>query len=688
MNDLALDLDETLTIGCHLLENIEACADFMLPTHNFKTLTLNIRSIQHNFDAFLVILKRSKVKFDLIVLTECWLNENTFIPHLPGFTAFHTIKYINKSGGVVAYVGDSWNVQVDESTCEDCNCLEINFGAEFEWQWCLIRRTLDGLPVTVPPAAEPHWELFHAHQLRKALAACDIPTGTGGKRISVSRVHALLSSELASLHASAPQRNLVAMEIQKVLDYVTEVNSQRNLAATITHYYDSWRQLTEILFCVAPPDMLPLESKKNLLLNILQDLLNKIPPAEVLPQLGNLASGTVLLLLVNLRHCYLMQKRDTNLNASEFETSFFGSSNQIMHTKSLSLKFILHKILSWILVSGASQKMRVNLYGALLNFLNIVNLKPYVPDQDEDEVSNTYVSLLDSSLVKPSKEDSALKCMVVDVISGFGEQLCSVVCGDCVGGGQEVCRMVALSCLEALVDMDPRSPWLPALTTHGYLRSLIDSLLQDDSGLMEALEPNPKSLRVLYLGALHSLANLKVLSRHPDLHTAKDRALLSDFLPPVTTRFRQMLVPALALCDALLNALSSDNHSCVLHVTHFLLSHADCADLVLRALHPDSPEDLVIEAEALSSVLARTATPAALDALTSLEGGAALQRLHALALALLSGGRLQHGPGPNRALRYKVGVRPWRAAAGSRLALNPSAISPDQETIMVLGKTG
>ncbi|KAL4702104.1 hypothetical protein ACJJTC_013523 [Scirpophaga incertulas] len=131
MNDLALDLDETLTIGCHLLENIEACADFLLPTHNFKTLTLNIRSIQHNFDAFLVILKRSKVKFDLIVLTECWLNENTFIPHLPGFTAFHTIKYINKSGGVVAYVGDSWNVQVDESTCEDCNCLEINFGAEF-----------------------------------------------------------------------------------------------------------------------------------------------------------------------------------------------------------------------------------------------------------------------------------------------------------------------------------------------------------------------------------------------------------------------------------------------------------------------------------------------------------------------------------------------------------------------------
>lgn len=41
-------------------------------------------------------------------------------------------------------------------------------------------------------------------------------SGLGGKRISVSRVHALLTRELAALHATAPQRNLVATEIQKV----------------------------------------------------------------------------------------------------------------------------------------------------------------------------------------------------------------------------------------------------------------------------------------------------------------------------------------------------------------------------------------------------------------------------------------------------------------------------------------
>lgn len=156
-----------------------------------------------------------------------------------------------------------------------------------------------------------------------------------------------------------------------------------------------------------------------------------------------------------------------------------------MQTKSLTLKFILHKILSWILVSGGStQKMRVNLYGALLNYLNIVNLKPS-PAEPEEEINETYVSRLDSSKARPSKEESSLKSMVVDVISSFGDNLCSIVCSDCIGAGHDVCRMVALSCLDTLIEINPRTDWMNTLTNQGYLRSLIDSLLQDDEGLKE-----------------------------------------------------------------------------------------------------------------------------------------------------------------------------------------------------------
>lgn len=128
--------------------------------------------------------------------------------------------------------------------------------------------------------------------------------------------------------------------------------------------------------------------------------------------------------------------------------------------------------------------MRVNLYGALLNYLNIVNLKPS-PAEPEEEVNTTYVSRLDSSKSRPSREESSLKAMVIDVISGFGDNLCSIVCSDCIGGGHDVCRMVALSCLDTLIEINPRTEWMNTLTNQGYLRSLIDSLLQDDEGLKE-----------------------------------------------------------------------------------------------------------------------------------------------------------------------------------------------------------
>lgn len=193
----------------------------------------------------------------------------------------------------------------------------------------------------------------------------------------------------------------------------------------------------------------------------------------------------MLLLLVNLRHCYILQKRDSSLKGSDFESTFFGPTSQIMQTNSLTLKFILHKILSWISVSGGcTQKMRVNLYGALLNFLNIVILKPSAPDL-EDEPSASYVSRLDSSRVRPTKEESSLKATVIDVIDDFGESLCSIVCGDCIGAGHDVCRMLALACLETLIEINPRTDWMNTLTNQGYLRSLIDSLQQDDHHLKQ-----------------------------------------------------------------------------------------------------------------------------------------------------------------------------------------------------------
>ncbi|CAH2096765.1 unnamed protein product [Euphydryas editha] len=127
MVDLSRDVDDLLTPNCIALKDIDSSYTFLTSDYNFKVLSFNIRSIHQYFNEFLVILHRSKVKLDLIVLTECWLSENIIIPQIPGYNSYQTQKYINKSGGVVVYVRDSWNAVVQESSCLDSNCLEIHF---------------------------------------------------------------------------------------------------------------------------------------------------------------------------------------------------------------------------------------------------------------------------------------------------------------------------------------------------------------------------------------------------------------------------------------------------------------------------------------------------------------------------------------------------------------------------------
>lgn len=63
------ELENDLVINCHALDILEDCHRFLTPQHNFKIATLNIRSIQRNFDSFSVCLKRLNIAYDVIVLT-------------------------------------------------------------------------------------------------------------------------------------------------------------------------------------------------------------------------------------------------------------------------------------------------------------------------------------------------------------------------------------------------------------------------------------------------------------------------------------------------------------------------------------------------------------------------------------------------------------------------------------------
>lgn len=126
------DIDSS-EINCHKTEFPEDCNSILssISMPNIKFLSLNIRSLQRNFNSFLVVLSRLKIEFDVIILTECWIHDNSVICQIDGYTSFRTNTFINQSGGVVAYVKNTLSATVTEPDIIEANCLSISIKNQF-----------------------------------------------------------------------------------------------------------------------------------------------------------------------------------------------------------------------------------------------------------------------------------------------------------------------------------------------------------------------------------------------------------------------------------------------------------------------------------------------------------------------------------------------------------------------------
>ncbi|PSN57903.1 hypothetical protein C0J52_00218 [Blattella germanica] len=403
----------------------------------------------------------------------------------------------------------------------------------------------------------PNWEFFEPTQIEQVLVQCEVGSaGCGLKAVDVKKLHRILMEELAAIQGSstAGQRQLILQEIQSVLMYALKHNAHRSRLGSTVRYMDSWRQVAEVLFAVTPPEILPFELRKQLLLETVRLVLRKVLLQDTLPELGGLASGVVLLLLVNLRHCIMVKQKEATFGPSKdrmgSSNARLPDANDTYHTPSLqantaTLKVILSNIVEWILKSGvASQQLRANLYGALLNLLHIAciggALMPEVPGDDAN--SSMYVSRLDSSRYRATIGERGQCQASLEVIVGFGEGLVDILCHDCTGGHD----MLALSCLDKLIELDPHTNWISFLSSRGYLKHLIDSLLDSDPKLI-ALTTQTTTLRPLYLyeskmallcriastrsgaellleqGTFTSLSTMVVFDQHP--HIVRDRWL-------------------------------------------------------------------------------------------------------------------------------------------------------------------
>ena len=66
---------------------------------SINIIHINIRSARKNLDEFLINLERTRTKFQIIILTETWLNCQEDFNEIPGYKSFHSFRP-KKGGGV------------------------------------------------------------------------------------------------------------------------------------------------------------------------------------------------------------------------------------------------------------------------------------------------------------------------------------------------------------------------------------------------------------------------------------------------------------------------------------------------------------------------------------------------------------------------------------------------------------
>ena len=91
--------------------------------------------------------------------------------------------------------------------------------------------------------------------------------------------------------------------------------------------------------------------------------------------------------------------------------------------------------------------------------------------------------------------------------------------------------MLALSCLDKLIELDPHTSWVSFLLSRGYLKHLIDSLLDSERKLLSVLETVPATLRPLYLYESKMVSRAKTMKIGTFRHEWVNLLTCLTFLP-------------------------------------------------------------------------------------------------------------------------------------------------------------
>lgn len=115
-------------IGCDVEE-----ANQYIPTTKItlNIICQNIRSINCNFSNFITLVQRSNIAWDIIVLSECWLQSAKYIPAIHGYSYISTTRNNTQNEGIVIYFNKQLKIEFDEPPIENANSLLVKVNNEY-----------------------------------------------------------------------------------------------------------------------------------------------------------------------------------------------------------------------------------------------------------------------------------------------------------------------------------------------------------------------------------------------------------------------------------------------------------------------------------------------------------------------------------------------------------------------------
>lgn len=126
-----LNIDtETFNNSEHTFDKATDCNSLFTEKHNLNIISQNIRSIRKNFDNFSILLNEINISFDIIILTECWLDDSYTNLNLKDYTTLHSTKHLNQNDGIVIFAKDSLNSSITEINLTEANCIKISLGPD------------------------------------------------------------------------------------------------------------------------------------------------------------------------------------------------------------------------------------------------------------------------------------------------------------------------------------------------------------------------------------------------------------------------------------------------------------------------------------------------------------------------------------------------------------------------------